>query len=54
LRRRQRVYAKSCARQRTTSTFMRQAGYRRCRTAAAMWNRFGEKHGSFADDHSTL
>ncbi len=24
------------------------------RVAAALWNDFGERHGSFADDHSTL
>jgi antitoxin CcdA len=24
------------------------------RATAAMWNRFAETHGSFADDHSTL
>ena len=24
------------------------------RASAAMWNRLAEKHGSFADDHSTL
>jgi antitoxin CcdA len=24
------------------------------RATAALWNRFGERNGSFADDHSTL
>lgn len=25
-----------------------------CRATSSLWNAFGEQHGSFADEHSTL